>query len=259
MAQAPRSVIAAPQGRGPLRRMGFFLLIFFLVPLATHAAWHWHRGWAPSWSVADWSSTGLLPPAARKPEAMIHVYAARVGNWRGIFAHHSWIVIKEADAPRYRRYDVVGWGRPVRENGWAPDGRWYSNPPALLRAVEGPAAAALIARVDAAIASYPFNDFGDYSAWPGPNSNTFVQHVLAAVPELGLALPPTALGKDFRTDGALAGITPSGTGFQLSLRGYAGITVAWVEGIELNLLGLVAGLDLRRPAIKLPGWGRIGV
>jgi len=31
-----------------------------------------------------------------------------------------------------------------------------------------------------------------------------------------------------------------------------------VEGIEVNFLGLVAGLDLRRPAVKLPGFGRIG-
>lgn len=259
MAQESGSAITAPHKRGLLRGVSLFLLIVFLLPLATHAAWQWNRGWARSWSNADWSSTGMLPPASRKPEAMIHVYAARVGNWRGIFAHHSWIVIKEQGASRYRRYDVVGWGRPVRENGWAPDGRWYSNAPTLLTAVEGAEAAALIARVDAAIASYPFNDFGDYAPWPGPNSNTFVQHVLQAVPELRFALPPTALGKDFRTDGAFAGVTPSRTGFHVSLRGYAGVTVAWVEGIELNLLGLVAGVDLRRPAIKLPGWGRIGV
>ena len=35
--------------------------------------------------------------------------------------------------------------------------------------------------------------------------------------------------------------------------------VGWVEGFEVNLLGLVAGLDLRHPAVKLPGFGRIGV
>jgi hypothetical protein len=29
--------------------------------------------------------------------------------------------------------------------------------------------------------------------------------------------------------------------------------------VELNFLGLVAGVDVRRPAIKLPGWGRIGL
>ena len=41
--------------------------------------------------------------------------------------------------------------------------------------------------------------------------------------------------------------------------GLLGVTVGWVEGLELNLLGLVAGLDIRHPAVKLPGWGRIGV
>ena len=38
-----------------------------------------------------------------------------------------------------------------------------------------------------------------------------------------------------------------------------GVKVGWVEGIEVNFLGLVAGLDLRRPALKLPGFGRIGI
>jgi hypothetical protein len=37
-----------------------------------------------------------------------------------------------------------------------------------------------------------------------------------------------------------------------------GVKLGWVEGIEVNVLGLVAGLDLRRPAVKLPGFGRIG-
>jgi hypothetical protein len=35
--------------------------------------------------------------------------------------------------------------------------------------------------------------------------------------------------------------------------------VGWVEGIEINLLGLVAGIDVRRPALKIPGWGRVGM
>ena len=40
---------------------------------------------------------------------------------------------------------------------------------------------------------------------------------------------------------------------------WAGFTIGWVEGIEINLLGLVAGIDVRSPALKLPGWGRVGV
>jgi hypothetical protein len=30
------------------------------------------------------------------------------------------------------------------------------------------------------------------------------------------------------------------------------------EGLEVNLLGLTFGLDVRHPALKLPGVGRVG-
>jgi hypothetical protein len=32
---------------------------------------------------------------------------------------------------------------------------------------------------------------------------------------------------------------------------------AWDEGIEVNVLGLVAGVDLLNPALKVPGLGRV--
>ena len=38
-----------------------------------------------------------------------------------------------------------------------------------------------------------------------------------------------------------------------------GLTLGWVEGVEVNILGAVAGLDIRRPAVKLPGFGRVGI
>ena len=81
--------------------------------------------------------------------------------------------------------------------------------------------------------------------------------MLRAVPELGVQLPSNAVGRDFR-DGFYAGLSDSRTGIELNLWGYAGFKLGWVEGIEVNLLGLVAGLDIRHPAIKLPGYGRIG-
>ncbi|WP_295506964.1 hypothetical protein [Accumulibacter sp.] len=37
------------------------------------------------------------------------------------------------------------------------------------------------------------------------------------------------------------------------------MTIAAEEGVELNLLGLSAGIDLSPPAIKLPGLGRLGM
>ncbi|AWN53940.1 DUF3750 domain-containing protein [Methylobacterium sp. 17Sr1-1] len=240
------------------RTLVLALVLLFLLPLAAHALWWWSRDdLAPDWSTADWSSARLLPAAAAAPEAIVRIYAARVGRWRGIFAHHTWIVVKEAGAPRYTRYDVVGWGLPVRTDAYAADARWFGNPPQVVLALDGEAAARAVPAIRAAVAAYPYAKAGSYNAWPGPNSNTFVAHVLRAVPDLAVALPPTALGKDFSEN--LVAWTPSRTGVQLSARGYLGLTLGWVEGIELNVLGTVAGLDLRRPALKLPGWGRIGM
>jgi hypothetical protein len=82
--------------------------------------------------------------------------------------------------------------------------------------------------------------------------------VLRAVPELAATLPSNAVGKDFRGH-PYVGLTDSGTGVEASLWGLLGMKLGWVEGLEVNVLGLVAGLDLRHPAVKLPGFGRIGV
>jgi len=74
-----------------------------------------------------------------------------------------------------------------------------------------------------------------------------------------VVLPPTAVGKDYPYHGDWFGPTPSGTGLFASLGGYLGLTVGWVEGLEINFLGAVVGLDVRRPALKLPGVGRLGM
>jgi hypothetical protein len=67
-------------------------------------------------------------------------------------------------------------------------------------------------------------------------------------------------GQEWPVAGGRPGIlaqTPSGTGLQLSLSGILGVTVGRDEGLELNVLGLVTGFDLRHPAIKVPGIGRV--
>jgi hypothetical protein len=86
-----------------------------------------------------------------------------------------------------------------------------------------------------------------------------VQAALDAVPELNAVLPPTAIGKDYPYRGDWYGLTPSRTGVFFNLGGYLGLKVGWVEGVELNVLGGVIGVDLRRPAIKLPAVGRLGM
>lgn len=235
--------------------VGFTAL--FLFPLAAHAIVHSAREQPANWRAASWDSVGMLPQAGAEPEARLLVFSARTGRWKGVFSVHSWVVFKPAGASAWTRYDVVGWGRPVRQDGWAPDARWYGEIPRVLTDVRGTAAEVLIPKVQAAIENYPYSRYGDYTMWPGPNSNTFVAAVLRAVPELAVALPPHAVGKDFR-DGFYAGLTDSRTGVELSAFGVIGIKLGWIEGIEVNMLGLVAGLDLRHPGLKLPGFGRIG-
>jgi len=128
----------------PLRVSTLAFLAVFVTPLALHAAWWLSTDPAQAWNEADWSSANILPAARAEPEALVHVYAARTGRWKGIFAHHSWIVIKEKGAAAYTRYDMVAWGQPVKTNNWAPDARWYGHWPSLVGAVKGPAAEALI-------------------------------------------------------------------------------------------------------------------
>lgn len=234
------------------------ILLLFLGPIFARAALYAVDDGPRSWRDADWSSTGLLPNASGDAQARIIVFTATTGAWKGIFSVHSWVVFKRANATAWTRYDVVGWGEPVRTNSWPADGRWYGNMPVAIADISGSDAEKLIPRIETAVAEYRFARAGDYRIWPGPNSNSFVASILRAVPELGVTLPPNAVGRDFR-EGIYAGLTDSRTGVEVNLSGLAAFKLGWVEGIEVNLLGLVAGLDLRHPGLKLPGFGRVGI
>jgi len=233
------------------------ILALFLLPVAARAALFAYAHGPLSWRDADWSSTGSLPRASDYKPARVLIMSGQTGGWKGTVAVHSWVVLKRENSRSWTRYDVVGWGNPVRTNGWAPDGRWYGNMPTVLADVSGAEADALIPRIEDAVTGYAFANYGDYRLWPGPNSNTFVATVLRAIPELGVTMPPNAIGRDYRPY-LYVGLTDSGTGIEASLWGVLGLKIGWVEGIEVNVIGLVAGLDLRHPAIKLPAFGRIG-
>jgi hypothetical protein len=207
-------------------------------------------------------ASGQAPDPAREPAAVIQAYAARTVGWRGVLAVHTWIAVKSTGAPRFTRYEVMGWGvgrgtLAVRVDRAGPDDYWFGARPELLVDLRGAGVDALIRKVEAAIAAYPYRD--TYRTWPGPNSNTFTAWVARAVPELALELPPTAIGKDYLPGGALVAAAPSGTGGQVSVLGLLGVLAGWEEGLEVNLLGLTFGVDVVRPALKLPGVGRVGV
>jgi hypothetical protein len=216
-----------------------------------------YRGGPTHWGQWDRTVVSQMPDARTHPQARILVMAGRTRGWKGVVAVHSWIVVKRENDPNWRRYDVAGWGAPVRLNWWPPD-LWFGERGEVVVDLKGAEAQALIPKIEAAIKDYRYSNYGDYRIWPGPNSNTFVATVLRAVPELGAVMPPNAIGRDFRPYPYL-GLTDSGTGIEVSLWGVLGVKLGWVEGIEVNVLSLVAGLDLRHPAIKLPAFGRIGV
>src|SRR3954453_24144964 len=183
-------------------KIGLSLLaLLYLLPLGVSAALYRIEGTGAGWRTADRSSAGLLPAAMNNPGAVVRVFAAQTVRWRGIFAVHCWIVLKPEGAAAYTRYDYTAWGDPIRVNGFAPDGRWFGRHPELVFAADGAAAAAMIPRMQAAIDGYTWRHRRDYPAWPGPNSNTFVAAVLAAVPEVAVSLPPPAVGKAYPHDG----------------------------------------------------------
>jgi hypothetical protein len=232
------------------------LVLLFFAPVALRALGFAFQDRPRSFRDADWSSVGGLPAAKDYPGARVLILAGQTGGWKGVVSLHSWVVIKDENAPNWTRYDVVGWGSPVRTNNWAPDGRWYGYNPVVVADITGAQAKAIIPKLQQAITSYRFANYGDYRIWPGPNSNSFVASVLRAVPELGVTLPPNAIGRDFR-DGFHAGATDSGTGLEINLWGLAGFKIAAVEGLEFNLFGLVTGLDFRNLGIKLPAFGTL--
>src|SRR6267378_5407507 len=217
--------------------ISFGLLLGLLVlPVLVSGCLPDGRGGVP-WYEARRDATGLAPDPASTPEAVIQIYAARAVSWRGILAVHTWLALKPTGAERYTRYEVLGFGvangaPALRVDRTGPDNYWFGARPALVLDRRGPDCDMLIAKIRYAVANYPYPH--EYRAWPGPNSNTFTAYIGRSVPELGLALPANAIGKDFLPGGAVFATAPSGTGLQLSLFGIAGLLVALREGIELN-------------------------
>ncbi|MCC7015802.1 MAG: DUF3750 domain-containing protein [Rhodospirillales bacterium] len=237
--------------------IGIWIVAAGLIALAAIAA---SRTVGADWRTASREPAGIAPDPQVVREAVAQVYAARAYGWRGAFGVHTWIAVKPSNADAFTVYQVIGWrvvrgGEGLVVDRRPADQRWFGAAPELLVDLRGPGVDGVIARIDKAARSYPHN--GDYGLWPGPNSNTFVAHVAREVPELRLDLPPTAIGKDYLTNGSVIARAPSGTGWQVSLFGLIGVLAGAEEGVEVNFLGLVFGVDPLDFALKLPIVGRI--
>ena len=233
--------------------MGLCVLAALVSP-AVRAAF----GASSDWRTASSRPVGWAPAPKDYAPAVVQAYAAKAWGWRGNFADHCWIAVKAKGASTYRRYEVVGFGVEVSKQAIrisdteTPDREWYGSAPKLLQDLRGEEAEKIIAKLTAAVDSYPYPD--RYTAWPGPNSNTFIAHIAREIPELHLALPGNAIGKDY-TGWKIVAAAPSGTGVQVSLGGVLGFLVAGKEGLEVNLLGFVIGAG--PGGVSLPGTGRV--
>ena len=202
---------------------------------------------------------GLAPDPATTHEAVVQVYGARTLGVKGLFGVHTWIAVKPSNALEYTVYEVIGWrlrwsDSSVVVRNRQPDAPWFGSPVELYADKRGPGVDQLIKRIDASVRAYPYA--GTYTLWPGPNSNTFTAWIARSVPELGVDLPATAVGKDYMGSRMFA-TAPSGSGVQLSLAGLLGFSAGPVEGLELNLLGLNFGVS--NSGLKLPVVGRLAL
>ncbi len=127
-----------------MRNMLVWIFVLFIVPALASIGWWMSMERPLSWRSADWNSARILPAPDKEKAAVIHIMSARTGGVKGALSLHTWIVTKAEGAGRYNRYDKVGWGSPVRTNAYAPDARWYSNEPQILKTIRGPVAESLI-------------------------------------------------------------------------------------------------------------------
>jgi hypothetical protein len=154
-----------------------------------------------NWRTASREPAGIATLPNEDSRAIIEFYAADAFSWRGWFAVHPWIAIKEKNATQYNVYEVTGWqvsqGFPaIRQYQTStPDRYWYGSKPKLLLSIKGDKATKLIPKIQAAISIYPW--INEYSVFPGPNSNTFVAWIGLQVPELELELPLSAIGSSY--------------------------------------------------------------
>lgn len=195
-------------------------------------------------------------------DTIIRVYAARTWGTKGMFAVHSWIAMKQQGSDDWEVSQVIGWRQGIGGNVlWrernVPIDSWWGKEATMLLELRGEEAESIIDKINVAIEEYPWKN--EYTLYPGPNSNTFVSWVGVQVPEMGLDLPSTAIGKDWRPLDHSLGMSASGSGIQASLFGLLGTSIGYEEGLEINVLGLNFELDLFDLALEIPLFGRYSI
>jgi len=157
-------------------------------------------------------------------------------------------------------YDYTAWGEPIRVDGFAADGRWFGAAPETVVSVDGQEAEKLIPKVR--LGRRKLQVSGLWRLQP----LAWAQFEYIRSGRVGCCPRAKSCAAADRHRAKIIRIAASGLVLRhhtpacfVSLGGYLGLTVGWVEGIELNFFGGVLGLDIRRPALKFPGIGRLGM
>lgn len=202
-------------------------------------------------------SVGLARDPQAFRDASVQIYAARLVDWTGALAVHTWTAVKRAGEDQYTTIEMDNDpDKPDETESFLlirkrpPDQKWFGSQPILLGELSGNEAESAIDSIMKTLESYPYRD--TYRAWPGPNSNTLTATLLRSDPRLNINLPAAAIGKDYPVGSWMRMETDQRKAWKASLLGLLGFQLCAYE-IELHILGLTYGADLKSFSIKLPG------
>ena len=200
----------------------------------------------------------VLPNAStHHPCAHIAVMSGEMPGEVREIGRHSWIVAYTKDAAgrfRYRRYQWLGGAHA--EDDVNPFDYFGHGAVAVHGIIQGDEAdiAGKVACLERETSKYHDANCG---CWPGPNSNTFADGLIRAC-GLGIELPATAVGRDYRGPIGVSG-TEARTEVQLETWAF-GVKVGAMEGISADITGLTLGVHFWPPGIEVPvAPGRIGL
>jgi hypothetical protein len=181
------------------------------------------------------------------------------GAFRDV-ARHSWVVANVKDGSgrhRHRRYEWLGAASATDSDN--PFDYFGTGEVAIHGVVlEDDAGASAMTRMVACLEreTKRYED-ANCGCWPGPNSNTFVDGLIRAC-GLGIELPATALGRDYRGPVGVS-ITEGRTGVQLETW-LGGVKLGLKEGVSVDLVGVALGVHFWPPGIDVPiNPGRLGI
>jgi hypothetical protein len=193
---------------------------------------------------------GALPVV---PGARVLVKSAHLPSgepWYSRWADHMWFDV--CSGGQWWRVEVLGPGSGVRvqqidEARAFADVRW-GREAHILADVSGGGAETKARAILERAPGYPFD--GEYEAWPGPNSNTFVVWVSREVGGLDFDPYPTAVGRNHRGWFGL-GSNPGGDGFEITTP-LVGVEAGPLHGLDLHFLAWTVGVGLWPPTLRLP-------